>query len=177
MLPQSPASVSWEDKCCHTEYLPLLSSVLFLILMTCGMGHPFSQFGSAVLATSALSSLHIPSCLLAEHHEQKRLQLYIRPTQQQFRHECAITTFSILSPKLSIMSQASMKKINSIPGTTRTIASNSLKCHQTVQRTGGFFGRTNIAHMVVVIIAGFLLHKTKRKKHRYTVFSVIWSDL
>lgn len=97
------------------------------------MGHPFSPFGSAVLVASPPSSLHIPSCLLAEHHEQKRLWPCVSPAQQQFKYECAISTFSILSPKVSIMSQASMKKINSIPDTTRTIASNSRRCHQTLQ--------------------------------------------
>ena len=99
--------------------------------------------------------------LLAEHHEQKRLWLYVSPSQQQFKHECAITTFPIPSPKLSIMSQASIKKINSIPDKTRTIA-YSLRCHQTLQRTGSFFGRMNTGHMVVIIITDLLLHKVKR---------------
>lgn len=69
--------VAWEDKCCkpQTFLLFLLFTELLLLSTSCGLGHPFGQFGSDIPNTS-LQSYFPPACSLGRGGKEKVLKWF-----------------------------------------------------------------------------------------------------
>lgn len=66
-----------------------------------GMGYPFGQFGSALLAM--LPPRFLCTCSLAEHIKQKSPWLKVNTAQETPKHQCVNNIVLITNPKCSIV--------------------------------------------------------------------------
>lgn len=96
--------------------IPLSQVGLYLLfsMIPHGVGHPFDQFGSVVLALSHPSLLPTGQC-----EKLKILWLNRSTAEQQLKHRCVTNIILNLNPKDSTI-LTSRKKINSVAAKTRT---------------------------------------------------------